>query len=75
MHELATERLGNVADAMAGSLDPEKYLGPKRHGEWTATSGSGTREGPQWGVSVLPPGLEGKTDPKMLKIIKEQQTR
>jgi hypothetical protein len=69
------ERLSNVADTWQGrELDPRKFLGPQRHGEWTAQSGGEldrsrqTQSGPQWGVSM-------PSDPRMQAIIRKQQER
>lgn len=45
-----------------------------RHGEWTEVSGMGTRPGPQWGVSVIPPGTEN-SDPRVAEAVRKQQLR
>jgi len=70
------ERLNNVADTVQGrELDPNKFLGSKRHGEWTAQGGSGKFDpGPRWGVTAVVPGLNSE-DPRVKEIIKKQQGR
>lgn len=70
------ERLSNVADTWQGrELDPRKFLGGKRHGEWTAQGGGGgPAPGPRWGVTAAPPGLN-PDDPRVQAIVKQQQGR
>ncbi|KAL4514063.1 hypothetical protein Ndes2526A_g09121 [Nannochloris sp. 'desiccata'] len=70
------ERLNNVADTVQGrELDPNKFLGSKRHGEWTAQGGDGrVAPGPRWGVTAVPPGLNSE-DPRVKEIIQKQQGR
>ena len=70
------ERLSNVADTWQGrELDPRKFLGGKRHGEWTAQGGGGgPAPGPRWGVTSVPPGLNAN-DPRVQDIMKQQQGR
>jgi len=70
------ERLNNVADTVQGrELDPNKFLGSKRHGEWTAQGGGGRFDsGPRWGVTAVPPGLNSE-DPRLKEIIQKQQGR
>lgn len=70
------ERLSNVADTWQGrELDPRKFLGPQRHGEWTAHGGGGgPAPGPRWGVTAVPPGLAG-LDPRVQAIVRKQQER
>jgi hypothetical protein len=70
------ERLSNVADTVQGrELDPNKFLGSRRHGEWTsASTGGGVAPGPRWGVTVGLPGLNSE-DPRVKEIIKKQQGR
>lgn len=76
--DLGGQRLSNVAETQQGALEPGKFLGTRRHGEWTAfgdkkTTGSGSQS---WGVSVLPPGSEKcGTDAKLLAAIQRQQAR
>jgi hypothetical protein len=42
--DYGADRLSNVADTWHGQeLDPERFLGPERHGEWTPSSGAGAR--------------------------------
>lgn len=75
--DYGADRLSNVADTWHGrELDPERFLGPGRHGEWTPSSGAGPAAGPTWGVSDMPPGAEGRAlDPKMAAVIHKQQAR
>jgi mitogen-activated protein kinase 1/3 len=81
--DYGVERLSNVADTwqQGRELDPRKFLGPKRHGEWSAQGGAETSRlspGPRWGVSTLPPGLaEGhELDHRQVAdIIRKQQER
>ena len=69
------ERLSNVADTVQGRIDPNKFLGSNRHGEWTAQGGGGSvAPGPRWGVTAVPPGLNAE-DPRVKEIIKKQQGR
>ena len=66
--EYARERMSNVADTWQGrELDPTKFLGAHRHGEWSATPGSrGAVQG--WGVSL-------PEDPELREAITKQQGR
>lgn len=81
--DYGVERLSNVADTwqQGRELDPRKFLGPKRHGEWSAQGGAETSRlppGPRWGVSTMPPGLvEGHEldHRQMADIIRKQQER
>ncbi|KAI8100499.1 hypothetical protein M9435_006983 [Picochlorum sp. BPE23] len=76
--DYARERLSNVADTRrGGELDPTKFLGAHRHGEWSAQSGSGHKipPGPRWGVSTSPPGGGDPMDPRIRKILTKQQGR
>jgi len=69
--EYARDRMSNVADTWQGrELDPTKFLGAHRHGEWSASSSSGIRQpaGSSWGVSL-------PEDPRMREAIKKQQER
>lgn len=78
VYDYGRERLSNVADTRQGSeLDPTKFLGPHRHGEWSAQTFSGQApEGPRWGVTSLPPGFTGaEEDPRIKEILKNQQGR
>jgi mitogen-activated protein kinase 1/3 len=78
VYDYGRERLSNVADTRQGSeLDPTKFLGPHRHGEWSAQTFSGQApEGPRWGVTSLPPGFSGaEEDPRIKEILKNQQGR
>ncbi|PSC67989.1 Mitogen-activated kinase 14 isoform A [Micractinium conductrix] len=71
------ERLSNVADTWQGrELDLSRILRPSRHGEWFQQwpPSSGPAAGPAWGVTSMPPGMEG-ADPKMLDTIRKQQGR
>eukprot|EP00890_Picochlorum_soloecismus_P002294 jgi/Picsp_1/3065/NSC_01287-R1_mitogen-activated protein len=74
-HDYGRERLSNVADTRQGSeLDPTKFLGPRRHGEWSAQTFSGQApEGPRWGVTTGFSGAE--EDPRIKEILKNQQGR
>lgn len=81
--DYGVERLSNVADTwqQGRELDPRKFLGPKRHGEWSAQGGAETSRlppGPRWGVSTMPPGLaEGSqlNQRQVADIIRKQQER
>lgn len=66
--EYARERMSNVADTWQGrELDPTKFLGAHRHGEWSATPGSSAAvQG--WGVSL-------PEDPQLREAITKQQGR
>lgn len=74
------ERIPYHADAAAARLEPEKHLWAGRHGEWTESSlaaqpreqGAGT-----WGVTLLPPGLDGGTaaGQAYMNVLRSQHAR
>ena len=70
------QRLSNIADTWQGKeLDPGKYLGSNRHGEWTDQGvGGGPAPGPRWGVATVVPGMDAK-DPRVQAIISAMQGR
>lgn len=75
-HDFGQNRLSNIADTWQGrELDPRKFLGPGRHGEWTAQGGGGVPgPGPRWGVTSMPPGV-CSDDPRLQEAVKKQQVR
>ncbi len=67
--EYARERMSNVADTWQGrELDPTKFLGAHRHGEWSRDDSRATRTVQGWGVSL-------PEDPQLREAITKQQGR
>lgn len=75
-NDFGMQRLANVADTWQGrELDPRKFLGPKRHGEWIEHRGGGYPDpGPRWGVTAIPPGIK-PDDTRLHAAVKKQQER